>query len=106
MFTLGPDRVGLPSDFDLNAGIAEVGQKLPGMIEVLEPDSPGMHATDSVDFVVVLAGEVWLELDRGHETLVKAGDIVVQNGTRHSWHNKTDQPCVMAICLIGASRSA
>jgi hypothetical protein len=105
MFTLGPDSVGLPTDFDLNAGIAEVGQKLPGMIEVLEPDNPGMHTTDTVDFVVVVSGEVWLELDQGQQTRVKAGDIVVQNGTRHAWHNKSNQPCAMAICLLGASRA-
>ena len=106
MFTLGPQGVGLPADFDLEAGIAEVGQKLPGMIEVLEPDNPRMHTTDTIDFVVVLSGEVWLELDGGQQTLVKAGDIVVQNGTRHAWNNRSDQPCVMAVSLIGAIRAA
>ena len=106
LVTLGPDRVGLPSDFDLTAGIAEVAQKLPGMVEVLEPDNPGMHTTDTIDFVVVLSGEVWLELDGGHQTLVKTGDVVIQNGTRHAWRNKTDQPCVMAVSLIGSTRAA
>jgi mannose-6-phosphate isomerase-like protein (cupin superfamily) len=103
--TLGPDAVGFPADFDLEAGIAEVAQKLPGMVEVLEPDNPGMHTTDTIDFVVVLSGEVWLELDGGQETLVKAGDVVIQNGTRHAWRNKTDEPCVMAVSLVGASRA-
>lgn len=106
MVTLGPDSAGLPADFDLEAGIAEVAQKLPGMVEVLEPDNPGMHTTDTVDFVMVVSGEAWLELDGGHQTLVTAGDVVIQNGTRHAWRNKTDQPCVMAVSLIGATRSS
>lgn len=104
MVTIGPDSVGLPPDFDLEAGIAEVARNLPGMIEVLEPDNPGMHTTDTIDFVMVCSGEVWLELDGGQQTLVKAGDVVIQNGTRHAWRNKTDQPCVMAVSLIGAPR--
>jgi uncharacterized cupin superfamily protein len=51
------------------------------MAEVLEPENPGMHTTDTVDFDVVMSGEVYLELDDGSEVLLKAGDCVVQNGT-------------------------
>lgn len=102
--TLGPDAAGLPADFDLEAGITEVAQKLPGMVEVLEPHNPGMHTTNTVDFVTVLSGEAWLELDNGKQTLVSAGNTVVQNGTRHAWRNRTDKPCVMAVCLIGSPR--
>lgn len=105
LVTLGADTAALPDDFDFEAGIAELVQKLPGMAEVLEADNPGMHTTDTIDFVVVLSGEVWLELDGGRQTLVKTGDAVVQNGTRHAWRNKTDKPCVMAVSLIGASRT-
>ena len=53
------------------------------MLDVLEPDAPGMHMTDTVDFVVVLSGEAVLELDDGAEVTVRAGDCIVQNGTRH-----------------------
>ncbi len=105
LVTLGPESSGLPADFDLDVALTEVSQKLPGMVEVLEPDNPGMHTTDTVDFVVILSGEVWLELDGGRQTLVRSGDVVVQNGTRHAWRNKTDRPCVMAVALIGATRS-
>ena len=103
-FTLGPATAALPPDFDLAAAITEVSQKLPGMIEVLEPDNPGMHTTDTIDFIVVLSGETWLELDNHQRVLVRAGDSVVQNGTRHAWHNTSDQPCTMAIALVGAAR--
>ena len=104
LFSLGPDSDGLPDDFDIGAALAEVSDKLPGLVEVLEPDHPGMHTTDTVDFVVVLSGEVVLELDNGEETQLRAGDTVVQNGTRHAWHNRSDEPCVMAVALVGARR--
>jgi quercetin dioxygenase-like cupin family protein len=64
-----------------------------------------MHTTDTVDYVVVLSGETWLELDNGERVLVRAGETVVQNGTRHAWHNAGEAPCVMAVALVGATRS-
>jgi quercetin dioxygenase-like cupin family protein len=82
----------------------ELQKKLPGMLEVLELDHPGMHTTDTVDFDVVLSGEVSLELDDGAEVLLKAGDGVIQNGTRHAWHNRSSEKCVIAVTLIGADR--
>ncbi len=103
MVTVGPERPGLPGDFDLAAGIAELEQNLPGMVEVLEPDHPGMHTTNTVDYVVIVSGEVWLELDNGQQHLLQGGDTLVQNGTRHAWHNRSDRPCIMAVALIGAS---
>ena len=65
---------------------------------------PGTHTTDSVDWDVILSGEVWLEVDNGERTLLQTGDCVVLNGTRHSWHNESDQPCTMISAVIGAER--
>jgi mannose-6-phosphate isomerase-like protein (cupin superfamily) len=104
-FTLGPEGGGVAEDFDLTAALAEVNEKLPGMVDVLEPDHPGMHTTDTVDFIVVLSGEVVLELDNGEETALRAGDTVIQNGTRHAWHNRSAEPCVMAVAIVGAART-
>jgi mannose-6-phosphate isomerase-like protein (cupin superfamily) len=59
------------------------------------------HKTDSIDYGIVLEGEVWLLLD-DDELLLKAGDVVVQRGTSHSWANRSDKPCRMAFVLIGA----
>jgi hypothetical protein len=103
-FTLGPDSVTLPADLDISAAIAELGTMLPGMAEVMEPDHPGMHTTDTVDCDLVISGEVWLELDDGAEVHLHPGDVVVQNGTRHAWHNRTDQPTVIAVAIFGAHR--
>ena len=69
------------------------------------PNNPGMHTTDTVDFDAILSGEVYLELDDGAEVLLKAGDCAVQNGTRHVWHNRSSQNCVIAVTLVGAERT-
>jgi mannose-6-phosphate isomerase-like protein (cupin superfamily) len=103
-FTLAPEGVGMPEDVDTGEAIAELEEKVPGLADVLEPGNPGMHTTDTVDFQLILSGEVWLELDDGVEVHLAPGDCVVQNGTRHAWHNRSSQPCVMALALVGAAR--
>jgi len=104
-FTLGPDRVTIPEDLDVPAALAELEEKLPGLAGAMEPANPGMHTTDTVDFDLVVSGEVWLELDDGAEVRLTPGDCVVQNGTRHRWHNRTSEPCVIAVALLGTTRS-
>ncbi len=105
-FTLGPDSVAMPADLDLDAALAELDTNLPGLAEVMEPDHPGMHTTDTVDLDLVVSGEIWLELDDGAEVQLRAGDCVVQNGTRHAWHNRTSDPAVLFVTLLGAARAA
>jgi quercetin dioxygenase-like cupin family protein len=56
----------------------------------------GMHKTRTLDFCLVLEGEITLVLD-SEEVELKAGDTVVQRGTRHAWSNRSDSPCVVAI---------
>jgi mannose-6-phosphate isomerase-like protein (cupin superfamily) len=62
---------------------------------------PGMHKTDTVDYCVVLSGEIWAVLDEG-EVLLRAGDCLVQRGTRHAWSNRSDESCVIAFVLVAA----
>lgn len=104
LFTVPPQAQEAAEPADLGPAFAELQQKLPGLAEVLELDNPGMHTTDTVDFDVILSGEVCLELDDGAEVLLKAGDCVVQNGTRHAWRNRSSQNCVIAVTLVGAER--
>jgi uncharacterized cupin superfamily protein len=61
-----------------------------------------MHTTPTIDFEVVLSGEVWLELDDGVEVHLKPGDCVVQNGTRRAWRNHGTDVARLAVFLIGA----
>jgi mannose-6-phosphate isomerase-like protein (cupin superfamily) len=103
LFTLPPDGdVGLPADLDIAAAMAELDAALPGMLAHMEPNEPGMHTTATIDFEVVLSGEVWLELDDGATVHLRPGDTVVQNGTRHRWSNRGDVPVTLAVFLIGA----
>jgi hypothetical protein len=63
--------------------------------------SPRMHRTDSIDYAVVLSGEIDMNMDAGSVHL-KAGDVLVQRGTIHNWVNNGTQPCIIAFSLIGA----
>ena len=104
MFTLPPATSTGAEPLPSSALVQEMEQKLPGVLQALEPDYPGMHTTDTVDFDVVVSGEVVLELDDGAEVLLKAGDCVIQNGTRHAWHNRSSENCMIAFSLVGADR--
>jgi quercetin dioxygenase-like cupin family protein len=68
-------------------------------------ESP-MHRTETVDVGIVLEGETWLLLDDGSETLVHAGDAVVQRGTNHAWANRSDAPVRMVFVMIDGAISA
>jgi mannose-6-phosphate isomerase-like protein (cupin superfamily) len=63
--------------------------------------APRNHRTSTIDYAVVISGEIDMELDEGAVHL-KAGDVVVQRGTIHNWVNRGTQPCVMAFILIDA----
>lgn len=84
--------------------LEELDAKIPGMSSHFERDVPGMHTSDSVDYGVVVRGEIILELDDGKTVHLKQGDCVVQNGTRHLWRNPLAEPCLMAFVLIGGKR--
>ncbi len=106
-FTVPPDgSASLPPDLDFGAAVAEMEQKLPGLAGHMEPGAPGMHTTATVDFEVVVEGEVWLELDDGVEVHLRVGDTVVQNGTRHAWRNHGNVTARLVVVLVGASHDA
>jgi hypothetical protein len=63
---------------------------------------PMMHRTASVDYGIVLSGEIHLVLDKS-EVLAREGDVIIQRGTNHAWSNRSDRPCRMAFILIDGS---
>jgi mannose-6-phosphate isomerase-like protein (cupin superfamily) len=73
-----------------------------GLSQWADPDEPGMHRTATIDYDIVLAGSIGLELDDGAEVTLGPGDIVVQNGTRHRWHNRGDTIARMMSVTVGA----
>ena len=99
-----------PTDGPLSVPPSPNGSKIrlndfyPGHIKKLplraDGRHPMMHRTRSIDYGIVLQGEIYLVLD-DCETLLRTGDIVVQRGTDHAWENRSDQLCRMAFILIG-----
>jgi hypothetical protein len=63
---------------------------------------PGMHRTATVDYAIVLSGEIYAMMDEG-EALMKAGDCLVQRGTNHAWSNRSQAPCLVAFVLVAAN---
>ncbi|NIM93298.1 MAG: cupin domain-containing protein [Anaerolineales bacterium] len=89
---------------DIGQAFAEFADAMPDMGKTMEPDNSGMHTTDSIDYIVVLSGEIWCELDDGDEVHLTPGESLIQCGTRHAWTNKGNEPCTMAAVMIGATR--
>ncbi|WP_235498292.1 cupin domain-containing protein [Frankia sp. R43] len=104
MFMLAAGSRETPPDLDLQAAKHEMDQKLPGLTELMDPDEPGMHATDTVDLGIVVSGELALELDNAARTVLRAGDTFVQNGTRHRWLNAATEPVLVALFSTGSNR--
>jgi quercetin dioxygenase-like cupin family protein len=95
------------NDGDADAGLREgVATTLPnGTIFRIIEFAPGLaarnHRTDSIDYIVIMSGEIDMELDDSTVHL-KAGDVMVQRGTIHNWVNRGTAPCVLAVVLIDA----
>jgi hypothetical protein len=98
-----PDaRAGDP-DFDPAAAGQEFAACAPDIAAATEIGNPGMHRTQTVDYGIVLEGEIWLEVDGGAQARLSRGDTVVQLAGRHAWRNKTDDPALVAFVLTGAA---
>jgi len=99
---------GFPVD---NNGDADEAQRQTGtthdngtvfrIIEFAPGNGERNHRTDSIDYAVVMSGEIDMDLD-GEEVHLKAGDVIVQRGTIHNWINRGTEPCVIAFVLIAA----
>lgn len=100
----GPDSATPPDDMTEEEIVAEAQRKQPGVIEIVEPDNPGMHTTDSIEYLVCVDGEIYLELGDGEEVHVTPGTCIIQRGTRHAWRNRSDRQCTMIATVVGAER--
>jgi mannose-6-phosphate isomerase-like protein (cupin superfamily) len=101
--TFPPAASAMPVDFDPQAAARELCERLPGLGELFEADAPGFHRSDTIDYGVVLEGEITLELDDGCR-LLRQGDVVVQMGTRHAWSNTGNTPACLLFVMVGAQR--
>jgi mannose-6-phosphate isomerase-like protein (cupin superfamily) len=100
--TIPPGTVQSPERMDAKALIREMEEKLPGLLSASERE-PGMHTSHTLDFVVILSGEVTLELDDGAKTDLDPGDFVVQIGARHRWHNRGTSRAILLSGIIGGA---
>ena len=90
---IGPDV----DKLDMNTMMKVVGPDTPK--RGVPPTNPLMHRTRSVDYAIVLSGEIDMMLDTG-VVHVKAGDVVVQQATNHAWLNHGKEPCRIAFVLV------
>jgi quercetin dioxygenase-like cupin family protein len=92
---------------DADTSTRQVGTTLAGgavfrIVEFSPGVAPRNHRTDSIDYAVVMSGEIDMELDDGRAVHLKAGDVLVQRGTIHNWVNKGSAPCQIAFVLVDA----
>jgi len=71
-------------------------------IQVEGAADPTMHRNETVDYNIILSGELVAVTDRD-ETVLRAGDVLIQRGTAHTWHNRSDAPCVFASVMVSAA---
>lgn len=87
---------------DRDAGLTINQGSVIRVVDMLPGRASPMHRTNSIDYGIVLEGEIELELDNGEKRTIRQGGIIVQRGTNHLWRNTTDQPCRIAFILIEA----
>ena len=83
----------------MNDAFTELGDAAASTVKADSPP-PLMHRTESVDYGVVIEGEMTLMLDGGAQVPLKPGSVVIQRGTNHAWANRSGKPCRMLFVLI------
>ena len=97
------DNAGPPEDGASSAGQTSANGAVFRVVHYEPGVAPRMHRTDSLDYAIVISGEIDMELDDGVSVHLAAGDVVVQRGTIHNWINRGSVPCVIAFVLLGAT---
>ncbi len=100
--TLNPGMASKQFAISRDGALDEAKALLPDVLDQVDVNDPGMHTTETVDLNIILSGELFLELDDGAELRARSGDIIVQRGTRHRWHNRSCEPVQIATVMIGA----
>ncbi|MEN9010956.1 MAG: cupin domain-containing protein [Yoonia sp.] len=86
---------------NMNSAFEEIGDQGASTVQADSPH-PLMHRTETIDYGIVIEGEMTLVLDKA-ETLLKPGSVVIQRGTNHAWANRSGKPCRMLFVLIDAT---
>jgi hypothetical protein len=107
-----PDRVALAGPNGSTFGVSSFPAHSSGTVSADEVDSmtvtgdgdDGMHASDTIDYEVVISGKVDLELPGGKSRTLTPGDLLVMAGVAHAWKNPYDEPCVYIVVTVGFNR--
>lgn len=92
---------GLPPLPETFAGTRFYTAEIPGGAS--SPTIP-LHRSDTIDYIVVVRGEIVLRVGETDERVMRAGDCLVQLGATHTWENRSDEPCLLAVVVVGAHR--
>ena len=101
-----------PADISIGEQVEDLGARIIGtappangtrfaVIDFPPGNEPRMHRTETIDYVIVLEGEIEMDMD-GSTVKMKAGDVMVQRGTNHAWANRSNQRARVAFVLIDA----
>lgn len=104
---------GAPADIAIGEPVEDLGARILGtappkhgtrfaVIDFPPGNKAVMHRTETVDYVICLAGEIEMDMDQSTVAL-RAGDVMVQRGTNHAWANRSDRPARVAFVLIDAA---
>jgi hypothetical protein len=85
------------------AFISSGGHSEPGVRRIAGARHPGMHETDTIDYAIVLFGEMVALVDEG-EVLMKAGDVLIHRGTSHAWDNRAEKPARILFVLVDGKK--
>ena len=99
-----------PADISIGENVEDLGARIIGtappangtrfaVIDFPPGKLPRMHRTETIDYVIVLEGEIEMDMDDS-TVKMKAGDVMVQRGTNHAWANRSEHVCRMAFVLI------
>lgn len=102
----------MPCDMPIGENAEDMGARIVGtppppngtrfaVLEIPPGNTPAMHRTETIDYVIVLSGEIEMDMDDSTVTL-KAGDILIQRGTNHAWANRSSAPAKIAVVLVDA----
>ncbi len=95
------------NDGDDDTAQREVATALPNgsifrVVDFMPGNPPRRHRTDTIDYAIVLSGEIDMELDGDEVVHIKAGDVLVQRGTIHNWVNRGSETCRICFILVDA----
>ena len=99
-----PEGYKPPPGVTFESGLKEMSERSPAWAIISTAARRACTRSDTIDYGVVVRGEMTLELDDGQKVHLRQGDCVVQNGTRHRWRNPLPEPCLMAFISVGGKR--